>query len=299
MNGGAVVLQTSGSSGSSKQVPVQFPITADDAKKANQTDGLWICGFHFQTFGALHTLSRSQRIGFSFCPLSIDETLHLNPSLTHPCCFLSLTTSQLRRLSRSPWPAGAVVKRVFIGGETVRDGDFNLASRMFPQAQIEQIFGTTESGVLMRSSSTAFDLTPLGPFDLKVASSGELLVLKDSKIFHTGDRFEESSPGMWRFLGRISREFKVMGRLVSPEKIEAILESQAEVSSATVRPLSSGLTENIVEATITPTYGTNVSELENTLRERLTGLLSEQERPHIYRFENAPRLTPMGKKDFL
>lgn len=274
-------------------------MTAADADRESHVDGLWICGFHFQSFGALHTLSRSQKIGFSFCPVAIDETLHLNPSLTHVCCFLSLTNSQLRSLSRSPWPAGIVVKRVFVGGEAVSDRDFNLASRLFPQAQIEQIFGTTESGVLMRSSSTEFDLKPLGPFVLQISPCGELLVLKDSKVFHTGDRFEESSPGMWRFMGRISREFKVMGRLVSPEKIEALLEAQPEVSSATVRPLSSGLTENIVEATITPTCGTNMSELETTLRERLTGLLSEQERPHIYRFENVPRLTLRGKKDFL
>lgn len=128
-------------------------------------------------------------------------------------------------------------------------------------------------------------------------------VTRDERWYRTGDRVARDHSGQYHFLGRLDRQFKLLGRLVEPAEIEHSLLKLAEVSAAVVVPIFDEAGDDRGPSRI-HSIGC-VLELADgchldvaTVPSQLVGRLPEWMIPqHVRTVARIPR-TPSGKVDY-
>lgn len=154
------------------------------------------------------------------------------------------------------------VRYVTTGGECIAPRLVDALEAMFPQAEIDLVFGMTEAGPRVSHRSLRDRQGPLRcigkPFDhfhwqivdghlrLKsdalflgyLQSDGSLSGYDDDGYFTSNDLIDESEDGNWFYKGRVDSVFKVGGKQVNPYSVEAVLLALPEIVDAYCRPES-------------------------------------------------------------
>ena len=141
------------------------------------------------------------------------------------------------------------VQQVTFGGETVDSQIIKIVSKYFPNAQIRNIYASTEHGTLFASSKDYFEYSEKLSI-LTQIQNNEILVYQDNKWVNTGDLVEWIDKTKFRIIGRDTNMINVGGYNVNPIKVETQLNSLDYISNSYVYKSSNSVIGNIVTADV-------------------------------------------------
>lgn len=151
-------------------------------------------------------------------------------------------------------------------------------SAVFPKAKIKNIYGTTEAGSLMSSSSTTFEIPSRIRAKVQI-QEGQLYLhgslvsksIESDEWYATGDLVEvvKAEPLTINFVSRKSRILNVGGQNVSPQEVEDVLIDHPLVKDARVYGRSHKLLGNLISAEVQPLGEVKEKELIDHCRQYL------------------------------
>ncbi len=226
----------------------------------------------------------------------------------HAITHADLPPSLLARVPATEAPAS--LETVIIGGEVCPLATVRSWAR---RVRLVNVYGPTEATIctsLVRCDADTWDRPRLGqplPHVEYRVEDGELLiggpalalgyvqrpeldaarfVLRDGRRFYrSGDRVRpgsEGEDGGLEFLGRVDRQVKLRGQLVSPEEIEVALLAFPEVQEAAVSVVAAVLTAHVVLAPAAPGDAHPDPQAQaSSLRARLADTLPQWMLPNI------------------
>jgi len=198
------------------------------------------------------------------------------------------------------------VKMITFGGEKSDDNLYNKILTIFPNAQIRNIYASTEAGALLSTKNDAFFI-PKDKSNLIKIVDNELLIHKlligesvslklVDDYYHSGDLVEwveESNKELFRFKARKNESINIGGYKVNPSEIESILCEIEGVQNSIVYGKSNSVLGYILCAEVIVADKEKVSELiiKNHLKEKL----QNYKIPRIIKFVDNFSMTRTGK----
>jgi acyl-CoA synthetase (AMP-forming)/AMP-acid ligase II len=157
-------------------------------------------------------------------------------------------TPTFYRLLGPPSVSLPLVMRVTVGGELAQGSTFQLIEKMFPEASINNIYATTETGAILFSKNEVFEVNK------KVRITDNILYVKgpSGSWYNTGDTVEVCSenPLRFTFTGRSTDIINVGGNNVNPNQIEEILRNHPDIKDALVFGKKNSVLGNILACEI-------------------------------------------------
>jgi acyl-coenzyme A synthetase/AMP-(fatty) acid ligase len=182
------------------------------------------------------------------------------------------------------------VQQVTFGGETVDSNIIEKVSKYFPNAQIKNIYASTEHGTLFASNKDYFEYSgKLGT--LVQIQNNEILIYQDNQWVSTGDLIEWVDKTKFRIIGRKTNMINVGGYNVNPIKVENQLNNLNYISNSYVYKTSNSVLGNIVVADIVVNQKVDKSTIKNDLKPTL--LLYEI--PMKFNIVDSLQITDTGK----
>lgn len=261
-----------------------------------QSTKTWLCGFSFSSYGAIKVASLCIQKNIDFIFIDYEHANYtLDQNYTE---FYLSTTPSLIKLIQLNEKIQPLVRKIYLSGELVSNLDFEHAKRLYPNACVYQIYGTSESGQLAISDSYDFAPEQLTSSSLRITNDGEIEYLKHNNWVRTGDIIKKNESGRYQFIGRSDFSFKVGTNWIYPEYIETIFESHSLIKRALIYPRSVPLLGFATEATI------EMSSQAIALPEvKILQILENDLRPKFQNFQwpvrfnfNKVILTESGKK---
>ena len=210
----------------------------------------------------LYKLSRSEMI----------EQIR-NKEVTH----LSATPTFYRMLSPYDFTLPKV-QVVTLNGEKSTTKLIVDLRAVFPKAKIKNIYGTTEAGSLMSSSSTTFEIPSRIRAKVQI-QEGQLYLhrslvsksIQTDEWYATGDLVEvvSTDPLTIDFSSRKSRILNVGGQNVSPQEVEDVLTEHPNVKDARVYGRKHKLLGNLISAEVQALGDVSEKELIDYCRQHL------------------------------
>lgn len=172
---------------------------------------------------------------------------------------------------------------VTYGTEVMPESTLKRFRQLFPEINVLQQYGTSETGVPRTKSKSPDSLWVRmggGGVDVRIVD-GMLEIKSDYAMlgylnapnpftedgwFQTGDAVEVDGEYM-RILGRTSEMINVGGEKVFPAEVESVLLLMDGVEDATVTGESNPITGNIVKATVNLTTGESTREFRKRMRQ--------------------------------
>lgn len=178
------------------------------------------------------------------------------------------------------------------GAEAMPQAVLDKLVEAFPAADLQQKFGTSETGAIrirsIAKDDLAFSITDTGA-EWKVIE-GELWLKAPSRIlgylnadesslesdgwYRTGDLVEENYDGSLRILGRSSDFINVGGQKVHPSEIETILLELEEVQACKVTAKPDPITGSAIHCAITTSEAGEALSWKRKLRSHCRGKLA-------------------------
>lgn len=197
------------------------------------------------------------------------------------------------------------VQRISIGGEKPSEELFKKLSYIFPNAKINNIYASTETGTLFVSNNDIFTVPDIISHLIRFENN-ELLIhysllgdFNDFKLqndfYRTGDlvEFLDLDCTKFKFVSRNSNQINVGGYKVNPEEVENILETINGVNNAYVYGIDNPVTGKLLCADLIISKGFNINEVE--IKNSLKSLLSDYKIPRRIKFVNNFNFTKTGK----
>lgn len=197
------------------------------------------------------------------------------------------------------------VKRITSGGERFDPKTIEALSKMFPSAQITNVYASTEAGTLFASKGDTFILKENMVKFVKI-ENGELFIHKsllgeseakknvNSDWYNTGDLVEivAQNPLQFKFISRKSSMINTGGYKVNPEEVEEAIRAIDGVRQVRVFGKKNSILGNIVCAEIEK----SAEQLdEKIIRTKLGETLQEFKIPRIIKFVEDIAQTRTGK----
>ena len=190
------------------------------------------------------------------------------------------------------------VRSIRMGSAPVSAGLYRAAREQFPDAQIANVYGTTEAGPISFAANPQDLETPQGSLGyphpevqmrlrgtenseagqgvLEIKSPGLMneyhklpelteTALTQDGYYITGDVFRRDEQGFYYFVGRTDDMFVCGGENIYPTAVERILESHPDVEQASVVPVPDEMKWQKPVAFVVPKPGATVTE--KTLKE--------------------------------
>ncbi|MEX0967872.1 MAG: fatty acid--CoA ligase family protein [Bacteroidia bacterium] len=280
----ALILLTSGSEGPSKQVMYSFQDFIMDYLHRSAKNLVTVPVMPFDHFGGLDVCLRVLCSGGTLVIPEISQPAEIfRAAEDHRANFLSATPSFFRMALAAGIPVLHPLpdlRWINLGAEAIAPALIRRLSQVFPQAEIRQTFGTTESGVVAMSNSGTESLTAIkngmritnGSLQVKrhPAFLGYLNQDDPGEYISTNDLAEENT-GSFRILGRSSRIINTGGEKVHPEVVEAVLLEHPKIQEVRVFAEPHPLLGQIICAEVlTEEKGADLrTELRKHCRERL------------------------------
>ena len=160
------------------------------------------------------------------------------------------------------------VQQVTFGGETVDSQTIKLVSKHFPNAQIRNIYASTEHGTLFTSNKDYFEYSEKLSTLVQIRNN-EILIYHNNKWVNTGDLVEWVDETKFRIIGRNTSMINIGGYNVNPIKVETQLNSLDYISNSYVYKSPNSVIGNIVVADIVVNQEINKSTIKKDLKSSL------------------------------
>lgn len=216
--------------------------------------------------------------------------------------YLSATPTFYRMLAPYNFEAPSV-KSVTLNGEKSTLPLILNVKKVFPNARIRNIYGSTEVGPLMSSETDVFKIPERLAGQIKI-EDGELIFhesivsksVASQEWYPSGDLVEIicDDPLQIKFVSRKSRILNVAGHNVNPQNVEEVILELPGIVDARVTGKENALIGNLLVAEVQVIPDFNISE--KTLMNQLKTLLPAYKVPRIITFVNSTQIGRTGKK---
>jgi O-succinylbenzoic acid--CoA ligase len=331
-NDTALILFTSGTSGNPKGVPLSFHNLKASFENSNtvlnhQSGDKWISSLPFYHIGGFSIITRALLSGTSIIIPASSKTDDLADVILryHPT-YLSLVSTQLKRLINIGIKPGVELKCVLLGGGYIED---KLVEEAVKEGwPVAKVYGSTETSSLIsfvdcikdndKKSSSGKPLADNKIFIVNESKEllpynnvGEIAIKSEScakdyynnpietgkkfskRIYYTGDSGYIDEDGYLFIESRMDDLIISGGENINPLEIESALIELAGIQNASVFGMEDDEWGYIVAAAIIIQPGFNISETE--LKKFLLNKISAFKVPRKYYFLNEFPVSPLGK----
>jgi o-succinylbenzoate---CoA ligase len=331
-NDTALILFTSGTSGNPKGVQLSFSNLKASFENGNsvlnhQPGDKWIASLPFYHIGGFSIITRALLSGASIVIPASSKTDDLADSIIkHKPAFLSLVSTQLKRLIKIGIKPGNELRCVLLGGGYIED---TLVEEAVKEGwPIAKVYGSTETSSLISFVDCTKDNNkkssggkPLADNQIFIVNkskeilpcnnNGEIAVKSEScakgyydnptetdnkfikGIYYTGDYGYIDDDGYLFIESRMDDLIISGGENINPFEIEAALTEFPGILNASVFGMEDDEWGYIVTAAIITQPGFNISETE--LKKFLLNKISAYKVPRKYYFLNEFPVSPLGK----
>jgi acyl-coenzyme A synthetase/AMP-(fatty) acid ligase len=199
------------------------------------------------------------------------------------------------------------VERATMGGEKY---DKNLEAQLlkvFPNADLRNVYASTEAGSIFSAKGDVFSISPRIADKIRFAEDGELLIHKsllggsdtfqlDEDWYRTGDIVEMIDESHFKFVSRKTEMINIGGYKVNPHEVEDEIKKIDGVVDVIVKSRSNRITGNILVAEVKINDGIDKREKEKEITKVLEKRLQSWKIPRIFTFVDNIELTRTGKK---
>jgi acyl-coenzyme A synthetase/AMP-(fatty) acid ligase len=311
--GFAVVLESSGTTGTPKRLRHAFDRLAARIRPGRGRGSVWLATFDPGGYAGLQVLLTVLRGGGTL----VAGNAHDVPALAdlaqrHAATHISATPSFWRAFlltGKAP-----PLKALTLGGEAADQPLLDRLAVAFPGATVRHIYASTEAGALFAVADgragfpatwleTGVEGTDLVIRDgvLHVRGPRLATALADGRLltdaggwYATGDRVEMVGDRVL-FRGREDGVVNVGGVKVMPDMVEALIQAMPGIADAAVRVRASPITGHLLTAQLVAAPGQDPEALRPLVAAALTDL-PPAARPRRLEFVTELELSPSGKK---
>lgn len=252
-------IDTSGTTSIPRSLEVKMSNCIRHVKTSEKTKSIWgmgyPCGSYASTQVFFQSLINQETVIYLFgLDFKNADKLFSRYSVTNICCtptFLSMLLMNLKQIHPT-------VKKITSGGEKIKDNLIQSLKKTFISAEYINIYASTETGSLLRSTSEFFSIPEKYKSQIKI-EAGTLRVHKsllnevdqiNQGWYDTNDVVEFINEAQFRFISRSNGYLNTGGFRVSPSEIEDNLISIDGVVDAHVYGKSNTLLGTIICADI-------------------------------------------------
>ena len=184
------------------------------------------------------------------------------------------------------------VKLVTLGGEGVEEKFIDKLKNNFPNSSIKNIYASSETASLLRSSNNVFSIPEKYKNKIKIFNNliyihksllGEINNFDyDSEWYDTQDKVEFINEFEFKIIGRKNVEFNISGFKVNPFRVESVINSLSYVQNSVVYSKKNSVIGNILCCDII----LNQSIKKKQIKYDLSLELEKYEVPSIINFVN-------------
>lgn len=297
-------IHTSGTTSVPKSIEVMMSNCIRHVKINKKNSSIWGMGYPCGSFAStqvfFQSLVNKEKIIYLFgIDFKSADSLFSRYKFTNLCCtptFLSMLLINLKHTYPS-------VKKITTGGEKIKDNLIKSLKKVFIYAEYINIYASTETGSLLRSTSEYFSIPDKYIDQIKV-EDGTLRVhrslLNDAvEVKHdwldTNDLVEFINEKEFKFISRTNGYLNTGGFRISPSEIEDNLLSIEGVVDAHVYGKPNSLLGTIICADI---VGENVTV--KFIKSEITKKYEEKHKiPRVIRLVNSFEHISNGKKKIM
>ena len=246
-------LTTSGTTGKPKLIKINFDNFFGTIKHIDEDVDNWLLTYNSNTYAGLQVIMTAA-LNYHFLFSSENN----NPK----DLFDQIIQHNINRISGTPtfWKlflnfnknlSLINLKNITLGGEIAEQELLNKLKSSFPDAKINHIYATTETGVVFSVSDTleGFPKDYLEKYNLKIDNNELHVQRKDGTWFNTKDICDIVENRVL-FKGRDIDNVKIAGRFVNILDVEKILMSSDLIDDVLVYAKKNPITGNILTAEI-------------------------------------------------
>ncbi|AWJ91155.1 AMP-binding protein (plasmid) [Azospirillum baldaniorum] len=305
--GFAVLLETSGTTGTPKLIRHDFQRLRGRLRGAADPDARWLLAYEPAAFAGLQVILTALAAGATLVSApgaAAGELARL--AVRHAVTHISATPSFWRAFLLALDGEAPPLAVVTLGGEVADQPLLDRLAECFPNAKLRHIYALTEAGALFAvgDGQAGFPAAWLdGGIDgvglrlsdgvLEVSSPRAMLGYGDGWL-STGDVVEVRGDRAL-FAGRLDGRINVGGVKVSPEVVEQVLLDVPGVRDALVQAAANPVTGHILTALVVPAPGVEEAVLRAAIRTAVADL-PPAARPRLVTMTGSIALGAAGKK---
>ena len=303
-----LTLYTSGTTGRPKKVYHTLKTLTRTVKRSPKlADKVWALAYNPTHYAGLQVFLQA------LCNLNpmvylFGQPVHRVPEILkeHRVTNLSATPSYYKMFLPLA-DVNETMERITFGGERMDETLLPDVKRVFPNAEIRNIYASTEAGALFITDGDEFSVAPALKDKVKILDTGELLLhasllgggvpLQDGEWFSTGDLVKSVDENCFRFVSRKTEMINVGGYKVNPNEVEAVIRQVDGVADVLVSGKANRLLGHVLLAHVVKQQQDieDVSLKENILN-HLAKKLQSWKCPRIIYFVDHLELSRTGKK---
>lgn len=302
---------TSGTTGNPKKVTHNLATLMRTAKVGGKfKDDVWGFAYNFSHIAGLQVLFQAIRnlnpiVNIINQPYSTIQEVLEREEVSN----ISATSTFYRTITPFISKTIKSVRYITFGGEKFDDSFIKGLQIKFPNAQIRNIYASTEAGSLFTAKGNAFLIpTAIKPF-VKLSEDNELMIhksllgdIKDNmeviveEWFFTGDVVEKKNDEEFIFVSRKSDIINVGGYNVNPHEVELELFQLPFIVDVIVKARVNRITGNIIAADIIIDNSLDEADAKKIIKSHLSTRLQVWKIPRIIKVVDSFPHTRTGKK---
>ncbi|QYR20251.1 fatty acid--CoA ligase family protein [Paenibacillus sp. sptzw28] len=199
------------------------------------------------------------------------------------------------------------VRRITFGGEKYDSGLEQQIKSIFTNAEIRNVYASTETGSLFVSKGNLFQIPDSIREQIRISERNELFIhcsllgqsdsfSLEGEWFNTGDLVEQIDECLFKFTSRKSELINVGGYKVNPVEVENILLKVPGVIDLLVKGRENRVTGQILVADVVKSANADDQDLKRSIKHYAASCLQEWKVPRLINFVDSLPRTRTGKK---
>jgi acyl-coenzyme A synthetase/AMP-(fatty) acid ligase len=265
----SIVFTTSGTTGTPKEIIHTYESLIRNIKiRKDLNKSIWGLTYDYKKIAGSQVILQCYLNNgklINLCNKSKDETIRLilDYNVTH----LSATPTFYRLL------VGEIVFKniiqITIGGETIDSNLIDKIKKTFPNANIRNIYASTEFGTLFTSNTYYFEISEKNRIFVKILNN-HIHINQNDYWVDTGDVVEMIDDNKFKIIGRETNMINVGGVKINPIQVENVINGLDYVSNCYVYGKENSVMGMVVVADIVLLTNISVSQIKIDLIDKLT-----------------------------